>query len=294
MSPMSLTPSQIPLVPKVKKDTILSLLNEGKRLDNRKLDEPRPIMIEPGYIEKADGSALVRLGETMVLAGVKIELGTPYPDTPNEGIMMVNAEFVPVASPYFEPGPPDENAFELARVIDRSFRETRAINLEELAVIPGQKVMIIWDDIYVLNHAGNLVDAAAIATLAALATTKVPKVDTQGEQPVIRRHEYDRELPIEKMVVTATIAKIADYYLVDPTDEEESVADSRLSVSFVRDGTIAGIQKTGEGALSPDDVDNMVELAWKTASKYFDEVEKAVNAYRKKTSTVSRKEEEKE
>lgn len=290
---MSLTPAQIPLVPRVKRDTILSLLEEGKRLDNRRLDETRPITIEPGYIEKADGSALVKMGETVVLAGVKVELGTPYPDTPDEGIIMVNAEFVPVASPYFEPGPPDENAFELSRVIDRSLRETKAIKLDELVVTPGQKVMIVWDDIYILNHAGNLIDAASIATLAALATTRLPEVDTSGDQPVIKRFTYARELPIEKMVVTATIAKIADYYVVDPTDEEESVADSRLAISFVRDGTIAGIQKTGEGALTEKDIDEMIELAWNTAQKYFEKVEKAVSEYKRKTGMEKTSEGEK-
>lgn len=287
---MSLTPSQIPLVPKVKKDTIISLLEEGKRIDGRKLDEVRPIKIEPGYVEKADGSALVRLGETVVLAGIKIELGTPYPDAPNEGIMMVNAEFVPVASPYFEPGPPDENAFELARVIDRSFRETHAIKLDELVVVPGQKVLVIWDDIYVLNHAGNLIDAGAIATLAALATTRVPSVDKDADPPTIKRFEYEKELPMEKMVITATIAKIGQHLVVDPNDEEESVADSRLSVSFVRDGTIAGLQKMGEGALEPSDIDDMIELGWKTAKKYFDEIEKAVTGYKRSHKNNTTKE----
>jgi exosome complex component RRP42 len=60
--------------------------------------------VEQGIIEKAEGSARVLLGKTEVMAGVKIETGEPFPDTPNEGVLTVNAELVPLASPTFEPG----------------------------------------------------------------------------------------------------------------------------------------------------------------------------------------------
>ncbi len=277
---MSVTPTQYPLVPKIKRDTILSLLEEGKRIDGRKLDEIRPVKIHIGYVEKADGSALVELGDTVVLAGIKVELGTPYSDTPEQGVLMVNAEFVPVASPFFEPGPPDENAYELARVIDRSYRETHAIDLESLAIIPGEKVLIVWDDIYILNHAGNLIDAASIASIAAIATSRLPRVEVTDNNVVLHRWEYEKDLPINKMVVTSTIAKIGSHHIVDPNDEEESVADARLSVSFERDGSIAGMQKIGGGYLDTSELDEMIELAWRTAQRYFESIDNAIREYK--------------
>ncbi len=280
---MSLTPAEHPLVPKIRKDTILSLLEEGKRIDGRRLDEIRDIKIEIGYIEKADGSALVSLGDTKVLTGVKLEVGTPYLDSPDEGVLMVNAEFVPIASPFFEPGPPDENAYELARVIDRSYRETSTINLKELAIIPGQKVFVVWNDIYILNHAGNLIDASALASIAALLTSRVPKYEVSDGQVIIRRGEYERELPVEKTVVTATVAKIGSHIIADPTDEEESVADARLAVSFLKDGTIAGMQKMGPGFFKLEEVDEAIELAWRMSRKYFSKLEEAVSKFKAKT-----------
>ena len=270
---MSITPSQLPLVPKMKKDLILSLLAEGKRIDGRSPQEHRPIEIKINYIEKANGSALVKLGDTIVLSGVKIELGTPFPDAPDEGVLMVNAEFVPIASPFFEPGPPDENAAELARVIDRSLRETKALDLESLAIIPGQKVFVVWNDLYIISHAGNLIDAASMATMVALSTAKLPKVEITDDQVELVRDELVKPLEIKKKIVTATVAKIGDYYVVDPNDEEELVADARLAVSFENTGVIAGIQKIGAGALSPDDVNVMIDLAWSTARRYFEKIE---------------------
>ena len=271
---MSVTPTVYPLVPKIKKETILSLLEDGKRIDGRGLEDIRPIQIQLEYVKKADGSALVKLGDTMVLVGVKIEAGTPYPDTPDEGLLMFNAEFVPLAAPYFEPGPPNENAYELARVIDRSYREIKAIPLEKLVVIPGQKVLVIWNDIYILNHNGNLIDAASIASLAALKITRIPKYEVNEGIVTIKRGEYKEELDVRKKVVTATTAKIGDYFITDPTDEEETVADVRLAVSFTEDGVIAGMQKMGTGSLEEEDVYRMIDLSWKTAQKYFDEIRK--------------------
>lgn len=62
-------------------------------------------------------------------------------DRPNEGSLRFNVEFSPMASPNFEPGRPTENANELARLIERGLRETKAVDLEALCVLAGRKVM---------------------------------------------------------------------------------------------------------------------------------------------------------
>lgn len=262
---MSTTPSNIPILPKLKKESIKTLVAKGLRVDGRKLGEYRKIIIEPNYIPKAEGSALVRMGETIILVGIKMEVGQPFPDTPDEGVLMVNAEFVPLASPSFEPGPPDENAIELARVIDRSLREIKVIDLEKLAIVPGQKVWIIWVDIYVLNHAGNLLDASSLATMAALMTTKIPKVEVVENEIKIDKTVKEQPLPLNHRVVTVTVGKLDEYLLVDPTDEEELVLDAKLAVSVSEDGRIAGMQKMGPGDFTLDEVNKAVELALKSA-----------------------------
>lgn len=59
---------------------------------------------------------------------------------PNEGSLRFNVEFSTMASPNFEPGRPTENANELARLIERGLRETKAVDLEALCVLAGRKV----------------------------------------------------------------------------------------------------------------------------------------------------------
>src|SRR5512137_2321939 len=128
------------LLTHVRKRQIGQLIDTGKRLDGRNLTDYREFTIEEGLIERAEGSARIRLGKTEVLVGVKVETGEPFPDTPNDGVMTVNAELVPLAHPSFEPGPPDENSIELARVVDRGIRESHAVDTEKLCIESGKKV----------------------------------------------------------------------------------------------------------------------------------------------------------
>jgi len=129
-------------------DLILDILNNGKRLDKRGLLDYRKIEIESGISPKsADGSARVKIGDTEVVAGVKLEIGEPFPDTPDEGSLMVNVELLPLASPEFESGPPNIDAIELSRVIDRGIRESGSIDVEKLCIEPGKKIWMVFIEV---------------------------------------------------------------------------------------------------------------------------------------------------
>jgi exosome complex component RRP42 len=231
------------VVMNVKKKRIAELLANGKRSDGRGFTDYRDIKIEPGAIERAEGSARVHLGKTDVVVGVKIGTGTPFPDTPDTGVLTVNAELVPLASPAFEPGPPGENAVELARVVDRGIRESKAIDLEKLCVEPGKLVFVVFVDIYVLNHDGNLIDASAIAALAALLNTKMFKY-TVEDCTIIKKPGYT-PLPVVDHPVAVTFAKIANKLILDTGLDEEQVMDARLTMTLDKDGNICAIQKGG-------------------------------------------------
>lgn len=258
---MSLTPTEHQTISKLKKNTISTLIVKGERLDGRRPEEYRSIEVKPNYILKAEGSSYVKLGGTVVVAGVKIGVGTPFPDTPNDGVLTVNAEFVPLASPSFEPGPPDENAIELARVIDRSLREVRAVDLSKLVIKPGEHVYIVWLDIYVLDHDGNLLDASMLAAMSALMSTKLPKAEIgDSGRPVLKKDETTR-LPISHRVVTVSIGRINGVLIVDPDIDEERVLEAKIAISFDEEGRIVGMQKMGMHPLSLDEVFKAVKLA---------------------------------
>jgi exosome complex component RRP42 len=234
----------------------LELIEKGKRIDGRKFDEFRKIEIEQGIIKKAEGSARVRFGETEVIAGVKMDFGTPFPDTPEEGTLVVNAEFTPLASPDFDVGPPGEDAIELARVVDRGIRESKCIELNKLCIQPGEKVWCVFIDIHMINDKGNLLDASALAAVAALLNTKIPKVENEK----IIRGEFEKNLPVVYKPINITVCKVGNKFLLDPSIEEEKILDSKLSICVRDDDKICSLQKQLK-ELDFEDILKMSEIA---------------------------------
>ncbi|MBI2547419.1 MAG: exosome complex protein Rrp42 [Candidatus Aenigmarchaeota archaeon] len=236
----------------------LELIQNGKRIDKRDFMQFRNIEIKENVIGKAEGSAYVKLGNTQVIAGIKMGVGTPFPDTPNQGILSVNSEFTPLASAEFESGPPGENAIELSRVVDRGIRESKTIEMEKLVITAGEKVYSVFIDIYILDNQGNLLDAAALAALVALLNTRVPKLDADGN---IVRGEYERKLPVVHKPITVSVCKIGDKLFVDPLLEEEAVIDAKLSIAFREDDKICAMQKQGIKGIEFDALEKMVDVA---------------------------------
>ena len=248
------------IVVNINKKRITELLASGKRTDGRGLTDYREIQIESGVIERAEGSARVRLGKTEVLVGVKVGTGTPFADVPDKGVLTVNAELVPLASPDFEPGPPGEVAVELARVVDRGIRESKAIDLEKLCVESGKMVFVVFVDVYVLNHDGNLIDASAMAALAALINTKMFKY-TVEDCAIVKKPGYN-PLPMADYPIAVTFAKIGNKLILDTGLDEEQVMDARLTMTLNKDGNICAIQKGGgSGYFTRDEISEATKIA---------------------------------
>lgn len=233
---------------------IKKLIEDGTRIDERSFDKFREVSLEKGVIKTAEGSARVRIGNTHVIAGVKLAMGTPFPDTPDEGILIVNAELSPIASPEFEVGPPSEDSIELARVIDRGIRESKAIDLEKLCIASGEKVWIVNVDIHVIDHDGNLIDAGGLAAIAALLNTKIPKVKDEK----IVKGEYSGELPMLDTPIPVTITKIADKLLLDTNLEEEGAMEAKITIASNKDRNLCAMQKSGTGYFTTEELEKAV------------------------------------
>ena len=241
-------------IPVLKRDYIYKLAKQGKRIDGRGFDEYRSIIIEPGIINKAEGSAKVKIGNTQVVAGIKMDVGEPYPDTPDSGVITTSAELIPLASPDFEAGPPQEDAIELARVVDRGIRESEIVKLDKLCIEPGEKIWIVFIDIHVIDYDGNLFDCASLAALAALYNTIVPakKFELGDDYP----------LPIHKEPpISCTAAKFNDAVVFDPLLDEEEVAEARLTVATDVNGDIRAMQKGLSGSFTVDEIKKVIKGA---------------------------------
>ncbi|MEM2843450.1 MAG: exosome complex protein Rrp42 [Candidatus Bathyarchaeia archaeon] len=261
---MSSTPN-LSSITKLEKKNLIELLANGKRIDGRELTDYRSFVIEKNVIEKANGSAQIKLGKTKVMVGVKVEVGEPFLDTPDEGVLMVSAELVPLASPTFEPGPPDENSIELARVVDRGLRESKALDLKKLCIKEGEKVFIVFVDIYVLDYDGNLIDASALAALTALLTAKIKAYEVKNGELTYK--DELTSLPVQNYPIPVTFVKINDTLIVDPSIEEERIMDARLTLTIDKDGKLCAIQKGGLKELTLNEIEKAVNIAIEKSSE---------------------------
>lgn len=250
--------SSAPCVINLNKKAILDLYSQGLRGGKRTFNEYRPINIECGVISKAEGSAKVTIGETMVIAGVKMKVGKPFPDRPDAGVLITNAEFTPIASPQFESGPPGADAVELARVVDRGIRESDALDVSKLCIEPKEAVWEAWLDLYIFNHRGNMIDACSLASIAALLTAKIPKYEDEQ----IIYEETTGPLPVTKMPIMTTVGKTGNTLFVDPDLDEESLMQGRVSTSVLPDNAISAMQKGGSAPFTWKEIEQCIDYTF--------------------------------
>jgi exosome complex component RRP42 len=244
-------------------EALRRMFEQGKRFDSRGLLDLRTLSVEIGISNTAEGSARVRLGKTEVIAGVKLAPGTPYPDSPDKGNLVVSGDLLPLASPRFESGPPGFGAIELPRLLDRAIRESHIIDLGKLVITPGEKVWTVYIDVYPINDDGNLVDAAMIACLVALRNTRVPALD---ENSLV---DYDKpsisKLPVnaETLPLCFSFFKLGNTIVYDPTREEEEAMEVRITLGISRwngQYMINSCQKSGVASLKRKEIEHIVSL----------------------------------
>jgi len=258
--------------PKITGDRIKEYLSQGKRFDGRKTNEFRKITIETGVSKNAEGSARVRLGNTEVLVGVKLDVTEPYADSQSEGNLMVTAEFLTMSSSRLDLGPQPFESLELARVIDRGIRESHLIDLHGLCIKEREKVWNVMIDIYSINDDGNLLDAAGIGAIAALKTAKIPKYNEETGKTVFGEWT-DKRIPLSKDTpISLTIHKIGNSLILDPTKEEEDISETRVTVCSAN-GIVYSLQKGESKELSVEEFQEILNLAEKTEKKIYKEIE---------------------
>lgn len=275
------------ITPSIKRDYLSKLAEQGKRADGRTFNEFRKIEIETGLISKAEGSARVKIGNTQVVAGIKILIGTPYPDTPESGVMTTAAELIPMASPDFEAGPPREKAIELARVVDRGIRESKIIEVDKLCLEPGEAIWMVFIDIHIIDFDGNLFDTSSLAALAALHNAVIPierlRPDLEKLQekfPSVKKyleeHPTDYPLPLKEPPVSCTSVKYNNVIMIDPSLDEEEIAEARLTVATDKNGDIRAMQKGLNGSFTVEEIKKIIKASIDNGVKIREELYKSV------------------
>ncbi|XP_053317391.1 exosome complex component RRP45 [Spea bombifrons] len=256
---------------------LLQAITEKKRLDGRQTYDYRNIKITFGT---EYGCCIVELGKTRVLSQVSCELVAPKMNRPTEGILFFNLELTPMASPAFEPGRPSELVVKLNRLLERCLRNSKCIDTESLCVAAGEKVWQIRVDIHLLNHEGNIIDAASIAAIAALCHFRRPDVSVQGEEVTVYTPEERDPVPlsIHHMPICVSFAffQQGTYLLVDPSEREERVMDGLLVIAMNKHREICTIQSSGGIMLLKDQILRCSKVAGVKVGEITELIQKAL------------------
>ncbi|CAG8457017.1 3435_t:CDS:10 [Diversispora eburnea] len=240
------------------KEFILSSLKEGIRLDDRDKHEFRPlqILLGPDY-----GRSEVKLGGTKVLAKVSCEVTRPHLDRSSEGILILNTELSPMAFP--------EEEVNISRILEKAIKRNHAIDLEGLCIIREKKVWTIRVDIHFLDNDGNILDAAGIATISALAHFRRPEITITGED-TITIHSAEQLNPVPLVVhhipicVTFAFFEISenkDLWVVDPTWQEEKICQGDMTIVINDHKEICVLSKAGGVPLSTETIIHCSKIA---------------------------------
>ena len=243
----------IPIVPKLLRAHLSDLSANNARIDGRSQWEGRNLLVEHSILPRAEGSARVRMGDTIVLAGVKFQIMQPYPDRPNQGGLMCSADVRPIAGRNWEAGPPSPEAIELGRVVDRGIRESGCIDVDSLCIIPGEKAWQVILDLFAVSDDGNLFDAFALAGIAALRNATVPAERFEvGE---------DYALPVSKTPIMCSYHKVGGRFVYDACSREELGGDERIHITLGDDDNVHSLQKGLKGIFSPEEFSEIMTNA---------------------------------
>jgi ribonuclease PH len=220
------------------------------RVDGRGLADLRPIKVELGYLEWAEGSALLEMGKTRVLVAASFEPKVPK-FLHGTGTGWVTAEYamLPRATSVrttreVQAGRPSGRTQEIQRLVGRSLRSITA--LERM----GEST--IWIDCDVIQADGGTRTASITAGYLALAQA-------------VERLAAQELIPADVLVdsVAAVSAGIVgDELLLDLCYEEDSRAEVDFNVVMTGDGRLVEVQGTAEGQpFAREQLDALVTLA---------------------------------
>jgi ribonuclease PH len=216
------------------------------RTDKRQPDEMRPVEIVTGYLVTAEGSALIKVGNTRVLCTASIEDSVP-PFMRNSGKGWVTAEYamLPRATAKRTPrevvkGRPSGRTHEIQRLIGRSLR-----SVVDMTALGERTVMLDCD---VLQADGGTRTASITGAFVALVLALRQLVN----------FKVLKTMPVRDYVGATSVGLVGGAPMLDLCYDEDSRADVDMNVVMTGAGRFIEVQATAEH--TPFDDDQMARL----------------------------------
>ena len=199
------------------------------RIDGRAADQLRPVEIIPNFNQFAEGSCLIRCGNTQVLCCASVEDRTP-PHVP-EGEGWVTAEYSMLPRANRERSKRDiaklklsPRSAEIQRLVGRSLRA--CVDMKKL----GERTITVDCDVLQGDGGTRTASVTGGYVALALALKKVGALDA-----------------LVNSVAAVSAGIVGDELLLDLCYEEDSSAQVDLNCIMTGDGKLVELQGTGEG-----------------------------------------------
>lgn len=224
-------------------------LKNDVRPDGRELGSFREVTVNVGSIGTACGSALVQLGDTSVVCGIKAELTEPPASNPGKGIIVPNVELPALCGSHFKSGPPSEQAQIASQLLNELLNTTDLVDMEKLCLKKDKLVWVLFCDLVCVNYDGNLNDACVLALIAALLNTRLPQIKFDEESELFETNPVVEDsigLPVNNRIIATTYVLFDDAYLIaDPTYQEEQITSGDITIVTNDKGEICYMHRPG-------------------------------------------------
>ena len=216
------------------------------RPDGRRPDELRPLEIIPHYQKHAEGSALIKLGDTWVLCSASVEDGVPgFLAGKGRGWLTAEYAMLPRSTHTRSKRDPGGRGKEIQRLIGRSLRA--AVDLSRL----GERTIAV--DCDVLCADGGTRVASITGAWIALAFA-IQKLVATGALPDARA--------LRPPVAAVSVGIVGGEVVLDLPYAEDSAAEVDMNVVGSEDGALIEVQGTAErGTFDRSQLDAMLDLA---------------------------------
>ena len=220
------------------------------RANKRPFDSIRPVKIKTDYLEFADGSALIEIGKTKVIAAASLDEKVP-PFLKNSGTGWITAEYSMLPRSTEKrtirervQSRPSGRTQEIQRLIGRSLRA-----VTELSIL-GERTIIL--DCDVIQADGGTRTASITAACVALALALKKMMDMN----------IIKEMPLKHLVSAVSVGIVEGEPLLDLDYDEDARADLDMNLVQTEKGHIVEIQATAERkTFSRRDLNKLMSLA---------------------------------
>ncbi len=207
--------------------------SKGLRADGRKLDQLRPIKLEVGILDKADGSAYIEQGKNKILVAVygPREAHPKHIALPDRAVIRCRYHMAPFSVDERKNPAPSRREHELSKVIRESLEPVVLTDLYPRTVI----------DLFVeiLQSDGGSRCAGITAASLALA---------------------DAGIPMRELVAACAIGKIEGKLALDLSDSEDKLGEADLPVAYVPNANMVTLLQM-DGELTIEEFNKGLEMA---------------------------------